>query len=332
MRTTPSSSLARILAAVAAVLLALPATGCVNVALFPLSRGELVETRVFGEEGAPKILLLDIQGTIETGDEDDSLLGLPEEGTAERVREQLDRAREDDEVKALLLRVDTPGGSATESDLVYQEIQRFKSDREVPVVAQFLSTATSGGYYLSMTADEVRALPTTVTGSIGVIFVGVSVAGLMDKLGITNETLVSVPYKDAGSPLSRTTPEERAQLQSVIDDLHARFLEVVMNGRPALDEDRVRALADGRIYSAPQALEAGLVDAIGDVEAAVESAKERAGLEEAQVVTYHRQREWRRNLYTEGPRAPTLRVDWGELLGAKLPRPGFHYLWWPVAR
>jgi protease-4 len=319
-------------APLAVALLALAGTGCVQLDLFATTRGELVETRLSGPSRAPKVLLLDVQGTIREAEEETSWLSPPEEGTAARVREQLDRARADGDVKALLLRVDTPGGSATASDLVFQEIRRFKEERRVPVVAQFMSLATSGGYYLSMAADEVRALPTSVTGSIGVIFVGVNLAGLMEKLGIDDQTIVSGPYKDAGSPLRRMRPGEREQLQSIIDDLQSRFVAVVDEGRPALDEARVRELADGRIYSAPQALEAGLIDAIGSLDDAVARARELAGLEKAQVVTYHRQREWRSNVYTRGPAAPELRLDLGSLLGLDPPRPGFHYLWWPVTR
>lgn len=312
--------------------LAFVGTGCVNLELFPLTRGPLVETRVGGAERGPKVLLLDIQGTIEEAEDDETWLGPPSEGTVARVREQLDRARQDDAVKAIVLRVDTPGGSATASDLVFHELRRFKQERNVPVVAQFMSLATSGGYYLSMAADEVRALPTTVTGSIGVIFVGVSFSGLMDKLGIYDQTLVSGPYKDAGSPLRRMTPRERAQLQSIVDDLYARFVSVVDEGRPKLDDARIRELADGRVYSATQALDAGLIDAIGSLEDAVKRAEQLAGIDEAQVVTYHRQREYRQNLYTRGPEPPVLRVDLRALVGMDPPRTGFHYLWWPVAR
>ena len=151
-----------------------------------------------------------------------------------RVREQLDRARDDPEVRALLLRINSPGGTATASDLVYGEILRFKRERGVPVVAQLMGLATSGGYYVAMAADVVVAHPTTVTGSIGVRFVSVSLAGLMEKVGIEDQTLVAGSHKDAGSPLRRLTREERAHLQSVLDDLHSRFEQVVAAGRPNL--------------------------------------------------------------------------------------------------
>jgi protease-4 len=257
------------------------------------------------------------------------MLGPGRESTVARVREQLDRARRDKHVRAVVLRIDTPGGSVTASDIVYSEIERFKRDRSVPLVAQLMGTATSGGYYIAMAADEVVAHPTTVTGSIGVIFLGVNFSGLMEKLGIKNQTITAGVHKDAGSPLRAMTPDERAHFQSVIDDLHERFREVVAAGRPKLDAATIEILADGRIYSASQALENGLVDRVASLDETLDSVKESLGEDEVRVVRYHRPREWRRNIYTEPPSSPpVLRIDWTPLLGP-FDEPGFHYLWWP---
>ena len=129
-----------------------------------------------------------------------------------------------------------------------------------------MGMATSGGYYVAMSADAVVAYPTTITGSIGVIFTSVNLAGLMEKIGVEDQTITAGRHKDAGSPLRRMTGEERRHIQRVLDDLHARFVEVVASGRPALAPDALRALSDGRIFSAREAREAGLVDRIGDLE------------------------------------------------------------------
>lgn len=310
--------------------LALPGclTGCLTVNLWGGGRKPLVETVVDGTEG-PKILLLEVEGVLTESPEMEGFIGMERESTVDRIVEQLDKARTDDEVEAVLLRIDSPGGSVTASDVVYDEILRFKRERKVPVVAQLMGTAASGGYYVAMAADEVIAHPTSITGSIGVVFFGVNISGLMEKFGVQDQTLVTGPYKDAGSPLRPMKNEERAQLMSVLDDLHARFVAVVEQGRPGLEADRVVALADGRIYSAPQALELGLVDRIGDIREGIEQTRIRAGLSEARVVSYHRPREWRQHVYNQAPTGET-----AVRLGPRLPaweRPGFMYLWAPGA-
>lgn len=300
--------------------------GCVTINLSSGREG-LRETVVSGS-GDAKILLLEIDGVI-TQQDQAGVFGSGTEGTVQRVTEQLERARRDKDVRAIVLRIDTPGGTATASDIVYHEIQRFKEERSLPVVAQLMGTATSGGYYIAMAADEVVAQPTTVTGSIGVIFLGFNVTGLMEKLGIENQTITGGAHKDAGSPLRRMTPEERAHFQGVIDDLHARFKEVVVTGRPELDEASVAGLADGSIYSANQALENGLVDRIGGLDATLADVRKKLGVSKARVVQYHRPREWSRSIYTEAPAGPpVLKLDWTPLLGP-FSQPGFHYLWWP---
>lgn len=309
--------------------------GCVQIELFGGGRGPLVESVVHvhgdgGERGA-KLLLIEIDGLIGPGDPA-SLLGFESEGTVARVAEELDRARRDDSLRGVLVRIQSPGGDATSSDVVYAELMRFKQERRIPVVAHLYGLAASGGYYVAMAADEIVAEPTTVTGSIGVIFTNLSFAGLMERLGIEDQTVKGGAYKDAGSMLRQQTEEDRAILQGVIDDLHQRFREVVDAGRPKLDRQRVDALSDGRIYSAPQALENGLVDRIGDVEAAVSTLQARAGVDRSYVVSYHRPSEWRQNLHTRAPRLSAASPV-GERLGraSGWPAPGFLYLWWPEA-
>jgi protease-4 len=302
-------------------------TSCISIDLPGGTPAPLTETVVFGDSG-PKILMLQIDGVL-TDEAEYSWLGLRRESPSARLREELDRARKDSEVRALLLRIDTPGGTVTTSDLIYQQILRFKRERGVPVVAQLMGMATSGGYYIAMSADSVVAHPTTVTGSIGVIFAGINLTGLMQKVGVADQTLTSGAFKDAGTPLRPMRAEERAQLQSVIDDMYQRFLGVVRTGRPKLTPEEIARLADGRIYSADQALENGLVDRLGSIEDAVADASSRAGLSTARVVTYHRPREYRKNLYTaEVP--PQLPAFGAASPWPKLPQPAFLYLWAPA--
>jgi protease-4 len=330
---------------VAIALVVLFSAGCIHVDLLGGGvEAELVETVVRGDAG-PKILLVDIDGLIDDASAPEALFELSDYGMVARVREMLDRARRDDDIAALLVRIDSPGGTVTASEQVYAEILRFRTERRVPVVAQMLSTAASGGYYVAMAADTVQAHPTTITGSIGVVFSSLSFAGLMEKVGVEDQSVAAGRYKEIASPTRRLTPEERRQLQSIVDDLHARFREAVARGRPELSAEQVAAVSDGRIFSASQALELGLVDRIGTLESAVALLEERLGVDGSRVVAYHRPREIRRNLYSRSvrpgawslgvagaaPGAGSIASDaWlAGRLARLLGRPGFHYLWWP---
>ncbi len=320
-------------------------TGCITIDVF--GGGEeaaLVESVVRGREG-PKILLLDIDGVIGETESPSAFFGGPEIGTVARVVEMLDRARADDEISAVLLRIDSPGGTATASEQVYEEIVRFKTEQRIPVAAQLMGTATSGAYYVAMAADSIQAHPTTVTGSIGVIFTSLSFAGLMEKLGVEDQTLTGGAFKDAGSPFRRLSSEERAQLQTIVDDLHARFREIVGRGRPKLSPDQIAQLASGRVFSARQALELGLVDRIGSLEEMVQEVERRIGAPRSRVVAYHRPREIRRNLYTRsaagpigldggwvGRASPAERALLQQGLEQLLARSAFAYVWAPGIR
>lgn len=302
------------------------ATGCISINLPPSGKGPLDEKVVFGKSG-PKILMVDVEGTITThGDSGNFGLGGHESPTA-RFREEIEHALDDNEIAALLLRIDSPGGTVIASEMMYREVRRFKEKTKKPVIAQMLGAGTSGAYYVAMAADQVRAYPSTVTGSIGVIIAGLNVSGLMEKFGVADQTITTGPYKDAGSPLRPMRPEERAQLQSVARDLFGSFLDVVEKGRPNLTRARIEELADGRIYSANQALALGLIDAVGDLPEAVDASKAAAGITgNARVVVYHRPGEEPENLFwARAPAPPEAKaLDWSQL-----PDPAFLYLWSP---
>ncbi|MBB84103.1 MAG: signal peptide peptidase SppA [Deltaproteobacteria bacterium] len=311
--------------------MALATPGCVSLDILSLGPDGPPQQSVVQGEAGPKILLLEIDGVISNADAP-SFFGGSSMGTVARVRNVLDLARRDPEIKGVLLRIDSPGGTATASEQVYTEILRFKKEKSVPVVAQLLTTAASGGYYIAMAADEVQAHPTTVVGSIGVIFTSLNFAGLMEKLGVEDQTITGGEFKDIGSPFRPLTEEERAQLQSIVDDLHARFREVVDRGRPNLDTVEVAALANGRIYSARQALENGLVDRVGAMGDAVGLLSDRIGAPKVRVVAYHKPNTPRSNFYMQAPAVAAPSIDpesMGPALAPLLGRPGFHYLWWP---
>jgi protease-4 len=242
------------------------------------------------------------------------------------VREELEKATEDERVRAVVLRINSPGGTITASDILHHELTRFKARRKIPVVAAILDVGASGGYYVALAADRIVAHPTTVTGSIGVLMLTVDARGLMEKLGVSASYITTGPFKDAGSPLRALRPEERALFQSLIDQFHGRFVSLVAQARH-LDEARVRAVADGRVYTATEALSHGLVDRIGYLEDAIELAREAAGLEEARVVAYHRPRQYRATIYSTAETPPPASL--AELARSLTSGPRLLYLWWP---
>ena len=318
-------------------------SGCVfvsgNVNPFGEQRQQFEETVVAGE-GRDKILLLDVSDVI-TGREEEGAFGFSsEESTVARVEEGLRRAAEDDRVRAVVLRIDSPGGGVTASDAIYREIVRFREETGRPVVAELMDLATSGAYYVALAADHIMANPTTVTGSIGVILMGLNVEGLMGKLGIQDQTVKSGVHKDLLSPFRRPTPGDREIVQGVIDELHARFVALVRERRPRVATGDLGELTDGRIFTASQAVASGLVDEIGYVDEAVRKAQSACGLDRARVIMYHRPDEYRENMYSRGNLAPLRSAargrGWDELgLTLSLPeRRGvrFMYLWLPDLR
>jgi protease IV len=268
-------------------------SGCIHVDMFP-GRGELRETVISGE-GKDKVLLIDISGMLTT-DKSSGLFNEP--GLPARIKEELTKAEKDPRIKGVVLRINTPGGTVTASDLVYHELKAFKQKREIPVIAAIMDLGTSGGYYVAMAADQVLVHPSTITGSIGVIMVTMNAQGLLEKVGVNPTAIASGPKKSMGSPFRPMNVEERDIFQGVIDNLYRQFLAVIQEGRPGLNEESIRTLADGRIYTADIAKAHGLVDDIGYLDDAIDLAKAKAGLEEARVVTYTRGRVTHQNIYS----------------------------------
>jgi len=192
-----------------------------------------------------------------------------------------------------------------------------------------LDVAASGGYYVALAADTIIAHPTSVTGSIGVLMVTLSAEGLLQKLGLSTTTIKSAERKDMGSPFRALTDEERRIFQSVIDSLYGQFVEKLAESR-RLGLETARKVADGRIYTAQQALDLKLIDRIGYMPDAIEAAKRVIGVEEARIVVYRRPREYRATYYARSE-APAAAVEsslarLGAALGAG---PRFLYFWWP---
>jgi len=238
-------------------------------------------TREVVREGAPdvRVAVVPVSGLIFSGEGPG-----PASGTAEWVVEALEAAAEDEAVKAVILEVDSPGGTITGADLIHRQVERTRAGG-VKVVAFFRNIAASGGYYVSAPADRIVAYPTAITGSVGVILQTFNVSGLFEKLGVEAVTVKSGKLKDMGSPFRTPTDEERAVLQSIADEAYERFVNIVAEGR-GMDIEKARALADGRILTAKQAKAAGLVDALGYLDDAIAAAEEVATIENATVIRY----------------------------------------------
>ena len=300
---------------------------CLTINL-PGPPGPVKETELTGK-GDGKVLLLELSGVISSQDKEGII---PQPSMLAMFKEELTRAAKDDKIKAVVVRINSPGGTVTASDILYHELREFKTKKKVPVIASMMDVAASGGYYLAMAADSILVHPSTVTGSIGVIMLTVNARGLLEKVGVEASAITSGPRKDMGSPFRVMTAEERGIFQGVIDSFYQRFLVVVQEGRPNLSADQIKKLADGRIYSGDQAKAAGLIDEIGYLDDAIEMAKKKAGLTEARVVTYGRPGEYQNNIYSRvfgGNPSITGLVNFDLLSMVRGGTPQFMYLWMP---
>lgn len=244
-------------------------TGCLYFLLFALlffaftywvTRIEGVET---GWGMREKIALIRIEGVIFDSRE---------------VTKALQRYGDDPRIKAILLRIDSPGGAVAPSQEIYDALIKIQQAGEKKIITSMGTVAASGGYYIASATDVIIANPGTLTGSIGVIMELTNVEGLLHKVGVESVTIKSGKNKDVGSPFRKMKKEERALLQDVLKDVHNQFIEAVSQGR-SLEIESVRMLADGRIFTGRQAKEVGLIDELGSLEAAIEKAAEMAGIE-----------------------------------------------------
>lgn len=286
------------------------------IAMFATRQSRLYEETVIREGPADsKVVMINIDG-------------LMYDEQAESVYRQLEAARSDRNVKGLIVRVNSPGGTISASDQVYQEIRKYRTDKGRPVIAFMQSTAASGGYYASVACDQIVAEPTAITGSIGVVVSHFVFAELLEnKLGIQPVFLTMGEKKDW--PSSFRAPSEQ-ELQYIRDRLlkpaYDRFVEVVQEGRAkVLSPSQAQALADGSIYVAPQALDVGLIDKIGYLDDAVDLVKSQAGIQRAQVVEYRRPFSWSNLLGVQHKTTGAFRLD--RTLLHELGTPEVLYLW-----
>ena len=275
----------------AAWLLPLVLWGCSPITfVVGVSPGDraLERTTVVNESGwgGERVALIDVSGVIVNA-EKPTLLDQGENPVG-LFQEQLAAAARDDRVKAVVVRINSPGGGVTASDMMYRDLRRFGSSTGKPVVALLMDVAASGGYYVACGADRIVAHPTSVTGSVGVILQTISFKPALERVGIQTPALTSGRNKDAGSPLSVMTDSHRAVLQELVDDYYVRFVDLVRERRRGISEEDLALVTDGRVYSGEDAAAVGLADQTGDLHDAVALAKTLAGIERADWVRYHR--------------------------------------------
>ncbi len=254
--------------------------------------------------------------------------GLMYDEQAESVYRQLQSARSDRSVRGLIVRVNSPGGTISASDQIYQQIRGYRQDKGKPVIAFMQSTAASGGYYASVACDEIIAEPTAITGSIGVLM-GHFVFGelLEDKLGILPVFLTMGEKKDWPSSFRPPTDQELQYIRErLLKPAYDRFVGVVQEGRAkVLSPEQAKALADGSIYVAPQAMEVGLIDQVGYLDDAINLVKSRAGIQRARVVEYRRPFTWSNLFSVQQQGKAAFKLDRATLY--RLSTPEVLYLW-----
>ena len=327
-----SGILARMPGLAAAVLVGLLLAGCSVISLDLSPRIQPLEEETVEGRGYAKILLMELAGFLTDETPSGALsLGTPPQRVPllVRVREELTKAAEDSNVRGLVIRINSPGGTVTASDIIFHELRAFKSRRDIPVVAVMMDVAASGGYYVALAADTIVAHPTTVTGSIGVIMLTLNAEGLLDKVGLQAAAIKSGERKDMGSPFRALTPEERAIFQSVIDELQRQFVDKVV-ARRGLARDAALRAADGRVYTAEQALALRLIDRVGYVTDALDIARQAMGVKDARVIVYRRPRQYRATYYAQAEsRAPGIDSAFAHLASLVGSGPRFLYLWSP---
>lgn len=295
---------------------------------------QLEETRIQKDAGLfvlDKIAIIDVDGTLANRRRDGWLRS--GENPVSLFIEKLDKAAADRSVKAVVLRLNSPGGTVAASDIMYHHLRRFKRQTGKPIIACVLGIGCSGAYYVACGCDGIIAQPSGVVGNIGTVFQTFSVAGTMEKIGVKTVTIKSGELKDLASPLHDLSDEEHKVLQGIIEHLSEQFFEVVRNGRKQIDEQKMAELSDGRVFNAEQALQQGLIDKVGYLDDGIKWAKEMAGIKKSQVVIYHRPSSYKPNAYGVAEAdadgiSPLVNLDlpdWLDAGGAQ-----FLYLWQPA--
>jgi len=306
-------------------------SGCTLFNVNVISPEKPLEEKVLEGKGRPKLLLLDIAGFISEKEPDGRPLTTQKPSIVSRVRESLRKAEKDEDIAGVILRINSPGGTVTASDIIYHEIKGFVNRKKIPVFACITGIGTSGAYYIANAADLITAHPTSITGSIGVIVLNFNLEGLLGKIGVTEKSIKSGAKKDLMSPFRASTEEERQIIQDIINSFARRFLDVIMARKGnQLERPALEKLSDGRVYTADQACTAKLIDRVEYLDDTINEMKKALGITEARVVSYTRPGDYRGSIYSapnsgaaSGVNLININADGLEMLSS----PQFLYLW-----
>ncbi|HHO75945.1 MAG TPA: signal peptide peptidase SppA [Deltaproteobacteria bacterium] len=273
---------------------------CQGCAFVSVDLGNLMEIKPFEERvlqpgSKDKVLVIEILGVIRTTASRDILT--PKQGTLERIDAVIEKASRDKNIKGIILRIDSPGGGYTASDLVYKKIESFKNTQGVPVVACITDSGTSGAYMVALSADHIVALPSAVVGNVGVILPSISLEGLMEKLGIDNQTITSGKFKDTGNPLRDMSEEDRDILTDIVMEFQRNFLQRVTEKRPVTEED-LAIISDGRVMTSTVGMKYHVIDEVGYFEEALARIESLADIEKPSVIIYRRESENKGGFYS----------------------------------
>ena len=317
-------------ASVFSILSLIAGCGTPSFLITPVSNpSELDETVVKSGKGLfpDKIAIIEVEGMLANAR--GGLLA-PGDNPLSLFTQELDKAADDSSVKAIVLRVNSPGGTVSASDAMYTILKQFKEKTHKPVVASAQELDCSGAYYVSCGADKIVAQPTSLVGSIGVIFDTYNFQGTLEKLGIVAGNFKSAAHKDIGSPFRPADPEEQKIMQGLVDEYYARFKGVVTTNRQ-IPEASFKEVTDGRIFSGEQAKDLGLVDQVGLLSDAIDLAGKLAGAPDASVVAYKHPYGYGGSIYALNSVPPAK----SDVLQLQLPQAasmlpsGFYYLWQP---
>jgi protease-4 len=325
----------------ALLLVLLGATGCSlpSLLITPVSNSpDLEETIVEDGSRRHKIALIEVEGMLLNSRLGSGGILGAQENKVSLFKQQLDAAAADERVEAVVLRINSPGGTVAASDVMYELVRDFKEQTGKPVIAACQDVCASGGYYVASAADEIHALPTSVVGSIGVIFETIDLSPLMDKVGVRVAPVQSGPLKDMGSPFNGLSDDERAVMQGMVDEFYARFVTVVRASREVTSETAF----DGRVMTGSQALEMNLVDEVCQLAETLDHTRRLIKERDARVIMYRRPFGYRGSIYARSadlaPRAEgEAGTDPAAWLGglpivsevSQVMQPGFYYLWMP---
>ena len=272
-------------------------SGCafVSVDLSSLTQIPPLEERVIREGSKEKILVVEILGLIRTTGSRDTFIH--RQGTVERLDNVIEKAKKDRDIRGVILKIDSPGGANTASDLVFRKIREYKTSQNIPVVGCIVDQGTSGAYMAALSADYIVALPSSVVGNVGVLLPSISLEGLMEKLGINNQTITSGNLKDAGTPLRDMSDEEYELLSGIVMEFHSNFMKAVRESRPVTEQD-VAVFQDGRVVTSTRGRALHLIDEVGYYEDALKKIESLANVEKPTVIVYRRKGENQGGFYS----------------------------------